>query len=92
MNYENLCRVLNAAAINDDLLIKTFILASTLFLALIPLASSQGFGDSAHSRQFPNPCTSHGNYSVVLCDNVKLINMHFKVSVKNVNMEAFSSP
>ena len=59
----------NTAAINDGLLIKTFI----LILALSPSASSQGSGDSAHSRQFPNPQTSHGHYSIVLCDNVYII-------------------
>ena len=72
----------NAAAINDELLIKTFILASTLILALIPSASSQGSGDSAHSRQFSNHRTSHGTYPVVLCDNVKLVNMLSKEAFK----------
>ena len=46
---------MKSAAINDELPIKTFILASTLILTLIPSASSQGSGDSAHSRQFPTP-------------------------------------
>ena len=75
------CVDINAAAINDGLLIKTLILASTFILTLIPSASSQESGDSAHSHQFPNPRTSHGNYSVMLCDNVKLIKNVFKVSV-----------
>ena len=73
--YENLCRY--------EMQQQLMILASTLILALIPLASSQGSGDSAHSCPFPNPRTSHGNYSIVLCDNVdiKRNKYAFKVSV-----------